>query len=327
LGRWGYDVHPSVVEQRTIELGRGGFGQVTRILCNGKILARKMTVLDANKPGLTCSNMSELKTVKLLSHQHLTQLCGMYTLGQGIYSLYYPVADMNLRKYMSLMKINDPNWARTLISGMGCLSDALAYTHDQGVKHQDIKPENILVWSGILILCDWGLASAFNARGGSFGGEILGGTRIYSAPEVLAGEKQGRASDVYSLGLVFEEMLDSVDEDVFTLDRRLGRPIPAPDGERIRQLNYINYGPEASRLVPNPEDTVTNMCTDSKQISRQDMRLVFGAMIAKKPETRPTARMLSDHFKEGEFDWVYQWGKGDLQEGDLFLKTCGQCCK
>lgn len=129
---------------------------VHRVRCNGKFLARKQTQLNPKEKEKLMENLKEIRAVKRLNHHHITELCGAYIMGTDLYSLYYPAAEMNLKQYLQLGKVHDPTWVNTIISGMGCLSAAVRYSHDMGVKHKDIHVENILVLGGVLILCDWG---------------------------------------------------------------------------------------------------------------------------------------------------------------------------
>ena len=96
------------------------------------------------------------------------------------------------------------------------LAEALAYAHQRGVLHRDIKPGNILVSQyGRPMLVDFNLALRPLAvsRGSA---DLFGGTLAYMAPEHLAAfnpadptgpEAVGAAADLYALGLVLYEMV------------------------------------------------------------------------------------------------------------------------
>jgi serine/threonine protein kinase len=89
------------------------------------------------------------------------------------------------------------------------IAEGLSYLHNRGVIHLDIKPENIMVTPDIRIkIIDFGLAQIIGAA------DLLTedfmephGTPFYIAPEQLLGCRDDLRSDIYSLGMVFYELL------------------------------------------------------------------------------------------------------------------------
>lgn len=82
---------------------------------------------------------------------------------------------------------------------------SLAFAHHRGVVHRDIKPENIMVGAyGEVYLCDWGIATRINEQNPS---DVIVGTPIYMAPEMLLGEPVDVRTDVYLLGAMLHELL------------------------------------------------------------------------------------------------------------------------
>lgn len=90
---------------------------------------------------------------------------------------------------------------------------ALAHAHGEGVLHRDIKTANILVNSaGRVKLSDFGIAALIesgnrdsDATGGATAGGV--GTPLYMSPEQFEGNEITEASDLYSLGVMFYELL------------------------------------------------------------------------------------------------------------------------
>jgi serine/threonine-protein kinase len=86
------------------------------------------------------------------------------------------------------------------------IAEALDYAHNKGVIHRDLKPSNIMLPAeGGLKVMDYGIARAQRLEGITTTGAFLG-TPHYAAPETVEGATEPR-SDLYSLGVVFFEML------------------------------------------------------------------------------------------------------------------------
>jgi len=89
------------------------------------------------------------------------------------------------------------------------ICDALDYMHKHGVVHRDLKPENIMVDSEDRIkIIDFGIAMKEDARRLTFANlSPTLGTPDYISPEQVKGQRGDQRSDIYSLGVMFYEML------------------------------------------------------------------------------------------------------------------------
>jgi class 3 adenylate cyclase/CheY-like chemotaxis protein/tRNA A-37 threonylcarbamoyl transferase component Bud32 len=98
-----------------------------------------------------------------------------------------------------------PRQALSLLSQAAC---GLAEIHRFGIVHRDIKPANLMLReTGVLVLTDFGVAKRLddsNTR--TMHGEVLG-TPYYISPEQAQGGKVTPCTDLYSLGVIFFEML------------------------------------------------------------------------------------------------------------------------
>ncbi|MDD4050727.1 MAG: serine/threonine-protein kinase [candidate division Zixibacteria bacterium] len=86
------------------------------------------------------------------------------------------------------------------------ICQALEYAHDQGIVHRDIKPANIMVLPDYSIkVMDFGIARVDSSSMTRTG--IAMGTPNYISPELLQGKLADRRCDIFSLGVVFYELL------------------------------------------------------------------------------------------------------------------------
>ncbi|MBI2567812.1 MAG: protein kinase [Candidatus Schekmanbacteria bacterium] len=106
---------------------------------------------------------------------------------------------------------------RALLTVVRRLCEPLAYLHGEGIVHQDLKPDNVLVRSdGQPVIVDFGLVSRFGSGEADEDGwsrEVLekspsgSGTIPYMAPEILRGELIDARTDLYAVGCMLYELL------------------------------------------------------------------------------------------------------------------------
>src|SRR5699024_8977893 len=87
------------------------------------------------------------------------------------------------------------------------LTDAIAHAHMNGLIHRDIKPQNILMdHYGNIKVPDYGIAIVLSATSLTQTNSILGSVH-YLSPEQARGGTATKKSDIYSLGILFYELL------------------------------------------------------------------------------------------------------------------------
>ncbi|HPP46644.1 MAG TPA: serine/threonine-protein kinase, partial [Accumulibacter sp.] len=84
--------------------------------------------------------------------------------------------------------------------------EAIAHAHTAGIIHRDLKPSNILLdEKGVPRVMDFGIAA--RAANAAEDGKQLSGTPAYMAPEYITRRVSNEQSDVFSVGLIFYELL------------------------------------------------------------------------------------------------------------------------
>ncbi|KAL8983160.1 MAG: hypothetical protein Q9205_002523 [Flavoplaca limonia] len=194
-------------------LGRGAFGSVDRVWSRMSFreYARKQflrkTWSRADQKILT-NFERELSNLKRLSHEHLVKVVGSYTDQRSVAFLMEPVADMNLMTFLEHFNLNREGWAPSLRSYFGCLANAVGYLHTQRIRHRDLKPANILVKDFKIYIADFGTARDWSRVPNDTTTDTgVPATEFYMAPEVAHRSPRNSAADMWSLGVVFLEMI------------------------------------------------------------------------------------------------------------------------
>jgi tRNA A-37 threonylcarbamoyl transferase component Bud32 len=98
--------------------------------------------------------------------------------------------------------------ARQALSLLAQAASALREIHNRGIVHRDIKPGNLMARAdGSIVLADFGIAKRLGDDMGRTRQGELYGTPYYVSPEQIEGSPATTQSDIYSLGIIFHEML------------------------------------------------------------------------------------------------------------------------
>jgi hypothetical protein len=152
--------------------------------------------------------LREARALAKLNHPHIVVVYDYGQAGEFYYFMMEYVEGTNLRHLMTSGRL-PPTEALAIIPQ---ICDALQFAHNQGVVHRDVKPENILVSKqGNVKIADFGLVKLLDAAPADYsltGTQQVMGTLHYMAPEqVQHTHAVDHRADIYSLGVVFYEML------------------------------------------------------------------------------------------------------------------------
>ena len=220
------------------ELGRGGMGVVYKAHEQSlnrfvalKVLADKVS----NDPNLVARFKREAQSAARLNHPNITQV---YFFGeddgQHFFVMEY-VEGESLSQMIRREKHLSPQKAAQILQQA---ASGLAVAHDQGVIHRDIKPGNLMIDKrGIVKIADFGIAHVHDPdQKLTATGQFLG-TPGYLSPEVCLGKPMDQRSDIFSLGIVFYEMLTGSTPFVADSPLAMLREVVEAEAPDVRALN------------------------------------------------------------------------------------------
>lgn len=190
-------------------IGGGGMAEVFRAKhrVHGGLFAVKVLSTDlAQDERIVARFAQEAKTAATLSgHPHIVSIFDVGA-ANGLYFLIMQyVEGEDLSKYLKLHGKMAPKEAVKIVCQV---ADALVWASSKGVVHRDLKPSNLYVdGSGRIIVLDFGIAKATDVPSALTLTMERVGTSYYMSPEQIRGEPCDTRSDLYSLGVIFFELL------------------------------------------------------------------------------------------------------------------------
>jgi eukaryotic-like serine/threonine-protein kinase len=153
----------------------------------------------------------EIQLAAQLQHPHIVPVLSA---GEMSGLPYYTMPFVDGHSLRTRLAKGGPLPINETISTLRDVAKALAYAHERGVVHRDIKPDNVLITSGSAVVTDFGVAKALSvakmlAPGGTLTqvGTSLG-TPAYMAPEQVAADAgTNHRADLYAFGVMAYEML------------------------------------------------------------------------------------------------------------------------
>ena len=249
----------SIAHYRIIKkLGAGGMGEV--YLAVDTKLDRKVAIKILRLDSLPEENLTkrlrrEAQAAAKLDHANI---CAVYDVNEAD-SLTFIVMQYIEGETLAEKMDRQPLELSTVVAVVEQAAEGLAEAHTHGVVHRDLKPQNLMITPrGQLKILDFGLAKqvytsdqvdadASTASMLSTPGNVVG-TMPYMSPEQLQGEPLDASSDIFSLGVIFYEMLAGKHpfkdkSAAVTISRIiLGEPIPTEQFQ-------ANVSPELQALL------------------------------------------------------------------------------
>jgi tetratricopeptide (TPR) repeat protein len=200
-------------------IARGGMGTI--LAAFDRQLARPVAIkrLDSDRPARAARFAREIRVTASLQHPGIVPIydSGLLPDGRPFYAM-RRVHGASLEHEVARRRTGSERMA--LLAPVLAATEAVAYAHERGVIHRDLKPPNILVGRfGETVVIDWGLARTDDATTAhsaaapadhdpivTLDGDVLGTPR-YMSPEQARGEPASLPTDVYALGAILYHAL------------------------------------------------------------------------------------------------------------------------
>lgn len=189
------------------KIGEGGMGQV--FLAKNKSIHQFVAIKMlhprySNSPALRDRFRQEAIMLSSLDHPNIVKFLNYVENDEGIFLIMEYVDGMTLEDYIT--KKTGLIVEERAFPMMDQILDAFNYAHGRGIVHRDIKPSNIFVGKdGHIKVLDFGIAQIMSETEDH---EVRGGgSTEYMSPEQALDRQLDMRSDIYSLGVVFYQML------------------------------------------------------------------------------------------------------------------------
>lgn len=268
------------------ELGRGGMGIVflARDVALDRLVAIKLL-----PPALSASGelrerfLQEARTAAKLSHPNIVPIHSVEEHGDVVFFVMGFVDGESLGERVRRRGPLPIDEATRIFEEV---SWALAYSHQHGIIHRDIKPDNILIdkATGRALVTDFGIARVADSATATATGMVLGTVR-YMSPEQAAGEPIDHRSDLYSLGVTA----------FFALTGQL--PFDAPTAAGTLALQLTQSAPPVTTLrdaVPQELARAVDRCLVQDPDERFSSGEELAAAIGVSPQHAPVAQQILD---------------------------------
>jgi serine/threonine protein kinase len=188
------------------KIGSGGMSEVflaVREIDNFELVLKVLDTRINQDSALLHRFIQEYALLSQIDHPNVVRIFEQGITDEHVYLAieYFPAGDIKKRMAGGFLE----NEALGVVLQVAL---ALVEIHAQGIVHRDVKPDNLMLRAdGSVVLADFGIAKLCEIEfGHTLHGEIVG-TPSYLSPEQAMGKPVSHATDIYSLGVIFFEML------------------------------------------------------------------------------------------------------------------------
>ncbi len=226
-------VLPDILSGRYQMVREVGHGGMARVYLARDLKHERDVALKVIRPDLAASLgrdqfLREIAIAARLRHPNIVPL---YDSGDDAGALYFVMpfeAGPSLREKLH----GGPLSTADAVSVLRDVARALAYAHEHGIVHRDVKPDNVMLSSGAAVVADFGIARAFHVAQAQTASTSMAhtgvfGTPAYMAPEQAAGDSRSdHRADIYSFGCMAYELF-------------VGRP--PFDGDSVQEIITAHF--------------------------------------------------------------------------------------
>ncbi len=224
-------------------LGRGGYSNVyrgTHASLNMPVAIKMLNHDMAMDPAFSEKFRNEAKTIARLNHENIIKVYDIEELYKTIFIIMEYLEGVPLDYVLKKMGRLPPSRVLDILLQV-CAG--LAYAHENGIVHQDIKPGNIFIQPDYRAkIVDFGLA----VRPGTVDDLCWPGSVLYAPPEKIQGNPVDERSDIYALGITTYEMVTGQ------------RPFAGKDPTELMSLHLNKDVPDPRSSIPDLPEELSN---------------------------------------------------------------------
>jgi serine/threonine-protein kinase len=260
------------------ELGKGAMGVVYR--ANDPLLDRQVAIKTVSM-SLDPQEMAEYegrfyqeaKAVGSLNHPNIVTV---YDVGKSGNLAYMAMEFLQGEELRALMATGQPLPVARAVDIAAQVAEGLAYAHQNGVVHRDVKPANIMLSvTGRCKITDFGIARMRSAEVKTQTGIVLGSPR-YMSPEQVAGKRAEPRSDIFSLGVILYEMLTGrppfTGEDVTSVMFQIMNLVPPPPSSlnaRVPEVLDFIVAKAIAKVLDDRYASAELLAKDLREVAKQ----------------------------------------------------------
>ena len=190
-------------------IGKGAFGKVYKgkSLATGAVIAIKVIHVESSKQAMLIKMIkNEVDALKRTKNEFIVQFLDFIVVNNNVHIVTEFCNQKDLKYFLSKHKIIEEKKAVEFIRQ---IVSAFKELCRQQVIHRDLKPANILLNNGVCKIADFGFAKTLDFSVTDYNTQMVSivGTPLYMSPQLLDKQKYTTKSDIWSLGIIFYEML------------------------------------------------------------------------------------------------------------------------